>query len=173
MVALILQGIFTLASVFLLSILGGISAGFGGFGVTIAAIFLVVIIVGLAFLYAGYKFAYKKIQSGDYAGASTWALILGIIGIFTFLIPGIIWIVTWVKTKDAVNEQASMGGRAYGTPSFGLPSAPAMAGSVPGAPSPPSVPVPFSASTCPRCQRTATWVPQYGRYYCFPCAQYV
>ncbi|MGQ9479403.1 MAG: PRC-barrel domain-containing protein [Thermoproteota archaeon] len=30
-----------------------------------------------------------------------------------------------------------------------------------------------AAPTCPRCGKPATWIPQYKRYYCYNCKQYL
>jgi hypothetical protein len=145
----------------------------------------VALLVGLFFLYAGYEWCYKRVRAGDYQDR-TWTLILGIIGLLTTLIVGILYIIAYIKIGDAANEQAQMrgmppGGGYYG-PSFGSPP---MAPAYPGAPAPVAATPPATAGvppptpgtpvapTCPRCHAPATWIPQYNRYYCYNCQQYV
>lgn len=57
------------------------------------------------------------------------------------------------------------------SPSQGYAAPPGMAPmSASGAPPAPTA---APAPNCPRCSRPATFVPQYNRYYCYSCAQYV
>jgi hypothetical protein len=53
-------------------------------------------------------------------------------------------------------------------------SAPAQPVAQPAAPTPvPMAPAAPSGTMCPRCNKPATWVAQYNRWYCYSCAQYV
>jgi hypothetical protein len=63
----------------------------------------------------------------------------------------------------------------YAVPQAGAPATPSQ-----GAPAQPTVAMPASvaptapaAPACPRCHNPATWIPQYNRYYCYNCQQYV
>lgn len=52
--------------------------------------------------------------------------------------------------------------------------APAPAPAAPAYTPPPAAPAPQPAGpACPTCQKPATFIAQYNRYYCFPCSKYV
>ncbi len=140
------------------------SIGFGGLG----AIFIVIALVILLVAILAYFYSYKPVAEGHYDAARTPTLVLGIVGLFAGgVIVGILYLVAWDKLGDAIREMqppmmtqmayvpiaVPMGtpGIVYGAPPGTAPTAP------PAAPAPP----------CPRCHRPGTWVPQYGRYYCY------
>jgi hypothetical protein len=75
---------------------------FAWLAVTVAA---VVGGVAVLFLYFAYTLSYLRIQRGDYAGAQTPTLVIGILSIFLGLIPGILYIVGYSKLSDAIREQ--------------------------------------------------------------------
>ncbi len=64
----------------------------------------------------------------------------------------------------------------YATPAPAQPmayqSSPPPSYSPPPAAAPPAA-TPAAAPNCPRCGKPATFVPQYGRHYCYTCQQYV
>jgi hypothetical protein len=72
---------------------------------------LVVLVAGIVggaailFLYLAYTLSYQRIQRGDYAGAQTPTLVIGILSIFLGLIPGILYLVGYSKLSDAIREQ--------------------------------------------------------------------
>lgn len=66
---------------------------------------VIVVAVGLVFLYLAYEYAYLRIKQGDYAGAQTPTLIIGIISLFFGIIPGILYLVGYAKLGDAIREQ--------------------------------------------------------------------
>lgn len=61
--------------------------------------------VAILFLYLAYTLSYRRIQLGDYAGAQTPTLVIGILSIFLGLIPGILYLVGYSKLSDAIREQ--------------------------------------------------------------------
>ena len=122
---------------------------------------IVATIVGIAALviFAGYEFSYRRISVGDYEGARTPTLVLGILLIFLALISGILYLIAYAKLGDAINEQR-WPGMMY-PPGYGGAAA---------------YPMGYGAAAptmCPRCGHPATFIPQYGRYYCYNCRNYV
>jgi hypothetical protein len=74
--------------------------------------------VVLALLYFAYAFSYQRIQRGDYLGAQAPTLVLGILSLFAGIIPGIFYLLGYVKLGDAIREQQGY------APGYGiLPSA--------------------------------------------------
>jgi hypothetical protein len=59
----------------------------------------------ILFLYFAYTRSYLRIQQGDYAGAQTPTLVIGILSIFLGLIPGVLYLVGYSKLSDAIREQ--------------------------------------------------------------------
>jgi hypothetical protein len=159
-----------------------------GAAVSIAAlaIFLTIGAVAALMLYFAYEYSYRRARDGNYEGARTPTLVLGIVGIFFgAIITGILYLVAYAKLGDAIRELrgpifyaapvyasavpygAPMGGPVPAGAPPGLTPAPTAA--LPAAPPPPA---PFAA-VCPRCGQPATWIPQYGRYYCYRDAAYL
>ncbi len=95
-----------------------------------------------------------------------------VIGFILGLIGGIMAIV-W--------RPPAMVAPGMGQPMMGQPMAPPVPGQPPMGqpmtmPVAPVAPAPTAAAAgvnCPRCGRPATFVPQYNRYYCYGCQQYV
>jgi hypothetical protein len=154
-------------------------------GLVIAAI---LVFVPILMLYVGFAFSYRRVRDGELAAARGPTLLLGILGLFVGgIIVGILYLVAYIKIGDAETEARGYAG--YGgypaAPSYGLapgygggyPSTPWTAGGPPAAVPPGGVvyqPAPVALpQTCPRCGRPATYIPQYGRAYCYSCAQYV
>ena len=69
---------------------------------------LTFVVVG-ALLYIGYRLSYRKITAGHYQEAQTPTLLLGILTLFLGIIPGILYLVGYVKLGDAVREQQAPG----------------------------------------------------------------
>jgi hypothetical protein len=61
--------------------------------------------VAILFLYFAYTLSYRRIRQGDYPGAQTPTLVIGILSIFLGLIPGILYLVGYSKLSDAIREQ--------------------------------------------------------------------
>ncbi len=185
MIGLIFQIIFAAIFFFAVGLAGILVASAAGLGfgfLIVPLIFLILFgLIPLFFLYVGYEWCYKRVKAGDYEGARTPTLILAILElIFGGVLPGIFYLIGYLKLGDAINEmrQPPMYAPGYAAPPVGgyvqpgpgyapAPGAPAAA------PAPMAAPGAPQAPACPRCQRPATWVPQYGRYYCYNCSQYL
>ncbi|HYK93682.1 MAG TPA: hypothetical protein VEY07_06535 [Thermoplasmata archaeon] len=87
--------------------------------VTAAAAVAVVVI---AFLYLAYTLSYQRIQRGEYQEAQAPTLVIGILSLFAGILPGIFYILGYVKLGDAIREQ---GGYGYGYPLPPPPTTPA------------------------------------------------
>lgn len=91
---------------------------------------LIAVVVGgvaLLFLYFAYEYSYLRIQRGDYAGAQAPTLVIGILSLFLGLIPGILYLVGYVKLSDAIREQQTPSpvyGAAFGSPPAMAPPPP-------------------------------------------------
>lgn len=157
---------------------------FGGFGLFL----LIDGVVLLLLTWLGYEFSYRRTAQGDYEGAKTTTLVLGILGIpFGYLVVGILYLVAYGKLGDAMTELR--GGPAgypgspgwayptygptgyppvgYPTPAPAPPGVPLAGANVAYAPAPSYAPPVPAAPTCPRCGRPATYIPQYNRFYCY------
>ena len=89
-------------------------------GATIVAVLVVV------FLYLAYTLSYQRIQRGEYQAAQVPTLVIGILSLFLGLIPGIFYLLGYVKLGDAVREQQTPMGP-YGLPPSGVMGAPQIA----------------------------------------------
>ncbi len=72
-----------------------------------------------AFLYFAYTLSYDRVRKGLYQEAMTATLVLGILSLFLGVIPGILYLIGYVKLGDAVREQQGFGpgiSPAYGAP---------------------------------------------------------
>ncbi len=145
----------------------------GFFFVPFLGFFVIAGVIGILVLYLVYAFSYKRARDGDYEGARTPTLIWAILSLITInIIPGILYLIAYVKLGDAVREsQAPAYGMPYpqagyppmmppaGAPMAAPPAAaPAAAAAAPGA---------SPAPVCPRCGTPATYIAQYGRWYCY------
>jgi hypothetical protein len=179
----IITAIYLIFAVFL-SLLAAafIAAGVFGFGLGLP-LTVGFAIFGVVMLYVGWELSYQRVRRGDYEGARTATLILGILGLlFGGILVGILYIIGYVKLGDAVEEARRPVGYSgfaptpYAAPSTGYAfPAPAYGGGAPYALAPvpvPAAPPAASAAICPRCSRPATWIPQYGRSYCYSCGIY-
>ncbi|MCI4368483.1 MAG: hypothetical protein L3K09_02825 [Thermoplasmata archaeon] len=61
--------------------------------------------VVLLFLYLAYTLSYLKIQQGDYQGAQGPTLVIGVLSLFAGVLPGIFYLIGYVKLGDAMREQ--------------------------------------------------------------------
>ncbi|MCI4317341.1 MAG: hypothetical protein L3J96_02280, partial [Thermoplasmata archaeon] len=86
----------------------------------------------------------------------------------------------WGQPQAQAWGQPSMGAQPSQSTQWSAP--PSAQPAQPGAWSQPAQPAaaPMAATapaqapaTCPRCNKPATWVAQYNRWYCYSCAQYV
>lgn len=130
----------------------------GLIGAVLLAIFGPIIVATIVLLYVGYAYSYRRIRDGNYDGARTATLVLGILMLIFAVVPGVLYIVAYTKLDDAARERAWFG------------SYPGMAAYAPA--------VPFGAPTplgpmCPRCGRPPTFIAQYARHYCYHCGAYL
>jgi len=112
------------------------------------AVLLGIALVGFVWVALVYVFSYERVRNGDYEGARTPTLVFAILSLITLaLIPGILFLIGYVKLGDALRE-ASPAAPAWGSP---LP---------PAAPSP-AAPLGGGARYCAHCGRanpgTATY----------------
>lgn len=87
-----------------------------------------------AFLYLAYALSYVRIRDGHLAEAQTATLVIGILSLFAGVLPGVLYIIGYVKISDALREESS--GLLLGAPAvYGFP------------------PPPGPTLTCPGCGR--------------------
>lgn len=75
------------------------------FGWAVGIVALVIGAVSLVFLYLVYEYSYERIRRGEYAAAEAPTLVFGILSLFLGVVPGILYIIAYVKLGDAVREQ--------------------------------------------------------------------
>jgi hypothetical protein len=84
--------------------------------------------IGVVWLFVVYLFSYKPTKAGEYSSARTATLVFGILSILTAaLIPGVLYIIAYVKLGDAEREAAQIPpawGAPPSAPSFGVPPPP-------------------------------------------------
>lgn len=107
--------------------------------------------ISVVFLYCAYEFSYRRIQNGQYYEAQAPTLVIGILSLFLGLIPGILYLVGYLKLGDAIREQQAV--------PFGY-------GPAPGFPAPPGAFAPQVA--CRQCGRVS-FVGQFS--FCPNCGQ--
>lgn len=78
-------------------------------------------------------------------------LVWVILGLVFFVVVGIVLAVAWIKTDELLR-----------------PAMPA-----PQAPPPPPGTAPGVPPNCATCGNPTTWIPEYGRFYCYRCSRYV
>ncbi|MCI4326462.1 MAG: hypothetical protein L3K16_02325 [Thermoplasmata archaeon] len=181
LVAFVLQLLLSL--IYIVVGLLGIVAGslflfVGSFGVAILALSAIATIAPILVLYVAYRYAYAPTRDGNFAAARGPTLLLGIVGIFFgVILVGLLYLLAYWKIGQAQAESGPQGGWA-GAPTPAFAYAPSPVYGRPGSPTTGGVayaPGPSASlpSTCPRCGRMATYIPQYGRSYCYACTQYV
>jgi hypothetical protein len=127
LVALILQVIGAVVLIGAILLLFGYAA-FHPFAFAWLVVLIAAMVGGVAllFLYFAYEYSYRRIQYGDYAGAQAPTLVIGILSLFLGIIPGILYLVGYVKLSDAIREQ-QMPPVTYGpAPGFAPSVAPAV-----------------------------------------------
>jgi hypothetical protein len=82
--------------------------------------------VAVLFLYLAYEYSYLRIQRGEYQQAQAPTLVLGILSLFLGLIPGILYLIGYVKLGDAVREQQTPPGFFAPGPGFAAPTSPSL-----------------------------------------------
>ncbi len=182
LVGLILQAVFVLVGL----VYGGLIAIAFPF---VGIVYLVLAFIGVVWLILVWLFSYKPVREGRYQAARTWTLIVAILSIITVwgILPGILYLIGYIKLGDAVREQQMPppgfpGGAPMMAPAspYGVPpAAPMQPQPAPGmqpapvAAPPPAAPAAPAPVICPKCGRPATFIPQYNRYYCYTDQQYV
>ncbi len=122
--ALVLQVIGAAVLIVGLSVALGVSV-VTPFDYSWVAVIVAVVVGGIAllFLYLAYEYAYRRIRAGEYEAAQAPTLLIGSLSLFVGIVPGILYIVGYVKLGDAVREQRSTLTPAPAGPSAGtLPS---------------------------------------------------
>jgi hypothetical protein len=185
MAALILQLIFAILFALFTVALAALGTGLASVGYStgyvsyLEQVGTVGTVLGVILSVIGYQFVYRRVRAVDYAAASPWALALSALGILTSIVPGILWFLAWRKIRAARIEldQTPAGARTIPAYSLASPHTLDASGTAytsnTGAVRPPPPPPPPEAPACPRCRQPATWIPQYGRYFCYRCSQYV
>jgi hypothetical protein len=122
----------------------------------------------------------QQVEGGRYEEAKAQTLPWMVIGLFTLLLPGVFLIIAYLKYDTLINWKRAGSPSGWPGPN---PSAPAVppAGYPASNPFPAPVPVapvtaptpPAGATVCPRCGQPLTWIPQYGRWYCYSEQQYL
>ena len=162
----------------------------------IPAIWLVIAGVVAVLVYMQMRSIEDKVNAHQYEAAKSQTLIWMILGFIFGILLGIILLIAYIKFDPLITASRQQPGQmppAYGAPP---PMAPAPAPS-PTGPAPPygtapaAAPAPMGAAPamasapppppagapavpfCSNCGRPTTYVPQYGRYYCYACKQYV
>jgi hypothetical protein len=175
----------------ILAIIFGILFILAGLGTFVAAIFFIgFAVVGALFvlwgivdflLYLKLKEIEAQVNQRQYELAKSRTLIWMILGfIIGGVIIGVLLLVAYLKFDPLISSARQMYGGA--PPSYGAPPmAPAMAvAPAPAMAAPPASAAPPPPGTgtaavpfCGNCGKPTTYVPQYGRYYCYDCKQYV
>jgi hypothetical protein len=123
LVALILQVLGAVIVIALLLLLFGVTAyHLLRVAWVVALVAGVVGAISLLFLFCAYEYSYLRIQRGQYQEAQAPTLVIGILSLFLGLIPGVLYLVGYLKLGDAVREQ-QIAPLNYG-PAFGFPTPP-------------------------------------------------
>lgn len=64
-----------------------------------------VAVLVVAFLYFAYTLSYRRIRRGELAAAESPTLVIGILSLFFGVLPGIFYLIGYLKLGDAVREQ--------------------------------------------------------------------
>jgi hypothetical protein len=150
----------------------------------IPAIYLAVAGVFIFLVWTQMKSIEAKVNARQYEAAKGQTLIWMILGFIFGIILGVLLLIAYIKFDPLINAQrAQMGGQPpqMGYPPQGgqpmyAPSPPAGAPPPQAAPAPMAAPAPAAAPAvpfCPTCGQPGTYVPQYGRYYCYNDKQYI
>ncbi len=145
---------------------------------------IVWLVISGAFLFLVYmqmKSIENKVNNRQYEEAKSQTLIWMILGFIFGIILGIVLIFAFIKFDPLIAAQRNMAMGGGQMPPPGAPpmyaAAPPMAAAAPAAAAPPAPPPPApgaqAAPFCGTCGKPTTYIPQYGRYYCYDCKQYV
>jgi hypothetical protein len=186
-VALIFGIIFLLVGLALLALGALVTAATAGIGAftLIPGFLLLLWFVFDLIIYMKLKGIEAMVNNRQYEQAKGATLIWMILGfIIGGIIVGILVLIAYLKFDPLITAQRNMAGGA--PPPGGFPpqpgyyAAPPPAGAPPAAPppqppmaAPPAAGAPAAAPICPRCGQPATYIAQYGRYYCYNDKQYV
>jgi hypothetical protein len=173
------------------SVCNGFYAGSLG-ALLVAPIFIVIFGLVDLFVYTRMREIENQVNQRQYASAKSSTLIWAIIGlIFGGVLPGVLLFIAYFKFDALIGWQnmgypgpAPMMGvqgypvPAYAPPAYGAPPAYAAAPTAPvmtpaPTPAPPAPVAPPAVPNCTRCGKPTTFIPQYNRYYCYSCQQYV
>jgi hypothetical protein len=100
----------------------------------LGALLLGFALIGFVWIALIWVYSYDRIRNGDYEGARTPTLVFAILSLITFsLIPGILFLIAYVKLGDAMRESGPV------APAWGAPAAP-----------PPPIPSAASGLAAPR-----------------------
>ncbi|HYA57057.1 MAG TPA: zinc ribbon domain-containing protein [Thermoplasmata archaeon] len=118
----------------------------------LGVVLLLLAVLGLLFVVLVYLFSYDRTRQGDYAGARTPTLVFAILSLLTTLIPGVLYLIAYVKLGDAMTE----GPGAMGQPPYYAPPPAVFAAPPPplasAAPPPPAAPPPAGGGGfCSQC----------------------
>ncbi|MDE1822670.1 MAG: zinc ribbon domain-containing protein [Euryarchaeota archaeon] len=73
------------------------------FAATVAVVALLLALLAVVvLLYFGYTSSYLRIKKGDLEGAKTPTLVLGVVGLFLMLVPGILYLIAFFKLDSAL-----------------------------------------------------------------------
>ncbi|HYA11217.1 MAG TPA: zinc ribbon domain-containing protein, partial [Thermoplasmata archaeon] len=118
----------------------------------LGAIILGFALIGFVWIALIWVFSYQRVNDGDYEGARTPTLVFAILSLITLsLIPGILFLIAYVKLGDAIREGAAT------TPAWGAPP-----------PAPPLSPSPAPAGAGRFCSHCGRANPGTGAY-CLGC----
>lgn len=96
-----------------------------GFSYFLALVWIGFGLIDFIFIFLVYTFSYRQTSRGYYQEASLPTLIVGILSlIFGGVITGILYILAYVKLRDAIQEQQQMTFRGFPAYPQGLPPTP-------------------------------------------------
>jgi hypothetical protein len=123
-----------------------------------------------------------KVNSHQYEAAKSQTFLWMILGFIFGIILGVVLLVAYLKFDPliAASRNMGMGGQmpppgmapAYAAPAAPVAAAPPAAMPAPAPPPPPAAAAP-ATPFCGTCGKPTTYIPQYGRYYCYDCKTYV
>jgi hypothetical protein len=124
-----------------------------------------------------------KVNNRQYEAAKTQTLLWMILGFIFGIVLGIVLLIAFIKFDPLIAASRNMGGGGQMPPggmppAYSPPAAPTVAPAPAVAPAsapPPPPPAAGAPATpfCGNCGKPTTYVPQYGRYYCYDCKLYV
>ena len=102
----------------ILDIIGEVILLFIGFATLvfgIGVILLALALVGFVWIALVWAYSYSRVKAGDYAGARTPTLVFAILSLITLaLIPGILFLIAYLKLGDALAAGAAAPSHAWG-----------------------------------------------------------